>query len=188
MLFGPQRIPLKSEVYAVLRNADPADAEQLIRYMKTTTAETPFLLRNPEEIYHTIEEERAFIRRVNEAERDIMLLAELNGVHAGNASLLSLGSLQRTRHRCSMAIALYKDYWGLGLGHTMLNTLLEIARQTGYEQAELQVCTSNTRAIALYRDLGFTTTGILPRSMKYPDGSYADEYTMIKRLDEDGKS
>lgn len=184
MIYEPKEIQLRKGKRAILRSAEAEDAEALIRYLKATAAETPFLLRNPEEILLSPEEERAFIQRMNEAERDLMLLAEVDGVHAGNASLSSLGFLQRTRHRCSVAVALYKAFWGLGLGRCMLSTLLDTAKQIGYEQAELQVCTANSRAIALYQELGFTICGTLPHSMKYPDGSYADEYWMTKRLTE----
>ena len=182
MVFPPKEILLPKGERAVLRSPEPEDADALIRYMKKTTTETPFLLRNPEEIHMTLEEERAFLLRRKESERELMLLAEIHGVHAGSASLSSVSSLQRLRHRCSLAIALYKEYWGLGLGRAMLNTLLEQAVQLGYEQAELQVVTGNERAIALYQSLGFTICGTQPHSMKYPDGSYADEYTMIKPL------
>ena len=111
-----------------------------------------------------------------------MLLAELHDAHAGNASLSSLGSKQRIRHRCSLAIALYREYWGLGLGRVMLGALLDTAAELGYEQAELEVCTANTRAVALYQSLGFVICGTLPHSMKYTDGSYADEYKMVRAL------
>ena len=52
----------------------------------------------------------------------------------------------------------------------------------GYEQAELEVVASNENAIALYKMLGFSIYGERKHSMKYRDGSYADEYLMMKTL------
>ena len=182
MLFLPKEILLKNGERAVLRSADPEDAQMLLQYLKTTSAETPFLLRAPEEIFLTEASERAFITGKKEAERELLLLAEIDGVHAGNASLSSVGPYRRTAHRCSVAIALYKRYWGLGLGCAMLCAVLETAEQLGYEQAELQVSAANARAIALYESLGFYICGTLPQAMMFPDRSYADEYTMVKRL------
>ncbi len=182
MIVEPKAIRLPNGKSAVLRSAVPEDAEMLLRYMRITTSETPFLLRNPGEIRMTSEDEKRFLERIMGSPRELMLLAEIDGAHAGNASLSSLGSLERCMHRCRLAVALYKDYWGLGLGHAMLVDLLEAARRIGYEQAELQVCTENKRAIALYQKLGFSICGTLPHSMKYPDGQYADEYTMIRYL------
>ncbi len=34
----------------VLRNARPEDSADLIKYLKTTSAETPYLIREPDEI------------------------------------------------------------------------------------------------------------------------------------------
>lgn len=34
----------------ILRSAEESDAENLIDYLKTTAAETPFLIREPDEI------------------------------------------------------------------------------------------------------------------------------------------
>lgn len=40
----------------------------------------------------------------------------------------------------------------------------------------------NKNAIALYESMGFTIYGTLKRAMKYQDGSYADDYMMVKML------
>ncbi|MDE7286034.1 MAG: hypothetical protein K2N55_04205 [Lachnospiraceae bacterium] len=50
----------------------------------------------------------------------------------------------------------------------------------GYEQMELGVVEGNDRAKALYERFGFEATGKTPRALKYDDGSYKDEYTLIK--------
>ena len=64
----------------------------------------------------------------------------------------------------------------------MLNIVLQEAAKAGYEQAELEVVTSNDNAIALYKALGFDIYGKRKHSMKHKDGSYADEYLMTKML------
>ena len=184
MVFEPREYHLKNGDPVVLRSAEPEDAKRLLLYLRTTAEETPFLLRDPDEIRLTEEEEISFIRHWKESDRHLMLLAEINGIHAGNASFSSLGPARRTRHRCSVALALYKQFWGLGLGRIMLSTLLEVAEQNGYKQAELQVCTANTRAVSLYKDLGFVICGSIPRAMIYQDESSADEYSMVKQLGE----
>ena len=63
-----------------------------------------------------------------------------------------------------------------------MKSLLQEAGKIGYEQAELEVVTSNEQAIALYRGLGFDIYGTQKHSMKYKDGCYADEYLMVKFL------
>lgn len=71
-----------------LRNAREEDAEMLIDYLKQTCGETRFLVKEPEEITLTIEQEKNFIRNQNESEGNLMLLAFLNGKYIGNCSLM----------------------------------------------------------------------------------------------------
>lgn len=166
----------------LLRSAEEKDAEALIDYMKITAAETPFLLREPDEISLTIEQEQAFIKAKKNSENELLLIAEIGGRHIGNASLMSAGGFKRYRHRCEIAIALYQEYCGLGIGKAMLEMVLDIAKKSGYEQAELEVIANNKPAIALYEKLGFQKYGTFPDNMKYADGSYVDAYWMMKKL------
>ena len=151
-------------------------------YLKITAAETPFLLREPEEVKLTLEQEEAILRSSAEDPRALMLIARINGEYAGNCALLPLGNKQRIRHRCGAAIALYQKFCGLGLGRAMMETVIDTAEALGYEQIELEVVSGNNRAIHLYESLGFTAYGTRPRAMKYKDGSYADEILMVKVL------
>lgn len=182
MTFKSVSVQLKDGHTAILRSAEPEDAQELIDYLEITSAETPFLLRYPDEINITLDEETAFINECRESEHRLLLIAKIDGKHAGNASYMPLGTFQRCAHRCSVGIALYQRYCGLGLGRIMLNAVLQEAAKAGYEQAELEVVTSNESAVALYRTLGFDIYGERKRSMKYRDGSYADEYLMTKFL------
>lgn len=165
-----------------LRNAEPHDAQDLITYMKITSSETPFLIREPDEFHLTLEQEKNFIQNSIDSPRELMLIASAGDSHIGNCSLSGIGSFRRYRHRCTIAIALYQKYWGAGIGRLMLETVLSVAQELGYEQAELEVAASNTAAVALYEKLGFETYGIFPDNMKYADGSYTDTLWMMKKL------
>ena len=147
-----------------------------------TNAETPYLICEPEEITLSLEQEKAIITRKQEDERELLLLAFENGRHIGNVSLMSVGTSVRYKHRCNLAIALYKEYCGRGIGRLMLETIFDVARKTGYTQAELEVVTENLGAIALYEAVGFVKCGVLPNSMKYRDGTTVDSYWMVKIL------
>ncbi len=166
----------------VLRSAEESDAENLIQYLKATAAETPFLIREPDEITLSIEQEQAFIKAKKDSENELLLIAEIGGRHIGNCSIMRIGGYRRYRHRCEAAIALYKEYCGLGIGKAMLETALEAAKKMGYGQAELEVIVGNKPAIALYEKLGFQIYGTFPDNMKYADGSCADAYWMMKKL------
>jgi len=182
MKFGPIEIKDKKGRTIILRNAEVSDAEDLIKYLKVSTGETPFLIREPDEVSLTTVQEENFIKSRIEAERELMLIATCDGVHIGNCSLMSIGSYRRYQHRCEVAIALYQEFCGAGIGEAMLQTVLEVAKQAGYEQVELEVISDNVGAIALYKKLGFEKYGSFPNNMKYQDGKYADADWMMKRL------
>ena len=80
MKFGPIEIKDKSNRTIVLRNATPEDAEDLITYLKVTTAETPYLIREPEEVAMTREQEEAFINHCLNSDRSLMLIATLENI------------------------------------------------------------------------------------------------------------
>ena len=182
MQYEPRIISDKTGTTVTLRSAEPSDACDLLRYLKTTAAETPYLVREPEEITLSIAQEERFITEKRDAERELLLIASVNGQHIGNCALTEISSLQRCRHRCGIAIALYQAYCGRGIGRAMLEAVLETAKQIGYEQAELEVIAENESAIALYESLGFVKYGRMPCNVRYADGSDADAYWMMKKL------
>ncbi len=182
MRFGPVTIKDKLGREIILRSAEVSDGTDLVQYLKVTASETPFLIRELEEVTITVQQETAFLENKINDERELMLIATLDGKHIGNCSVMSLGSYKRYSHRCDIAIALYKEYWGVGIGKAMLETALDIARNIGYEQAELEVIADNKSAISLYEKLGFVKYGEFPNNMKYSDGSYANAYWMMKKL------
>lgn len=184
MLYTPGTFIDKLGREAVLRSAGSGDAPALIEYLKRTAAESRFLVREPDEADMPVDAEERFISAVNASERSLMLVAVTGDRLMGVCSLTEVGAKKRLRHRCSAAIALYKEYCGAGVGTLMMEALIRAAAELGYEQIELEVVSDNVPAIRLYEKLGFEKTGVLPRFMKYADGSYADAYWMVKRINE----
>ena len=182
MLYGPRTVRDKNGRKITLRNAEPEDAADLLLYLKVTAAETPFLVREPDEITLTDEQEAAFIRSKCAAERELLLIALEDGKHIGNCALMQITDLRRCRHRCGIAIALYQEYCGRGIGRAMLEAVLDAAGEAGYMQAELEVIAENDNAIALYESLGFKKYGRMPDNILYRDGHFADAYWMMKTL------
>lgn len=69
MIFEPIEATDRLGRTLILRNAEPEDATMLLEYLRKTSAETPFLLREPDEVKLTLEQEIKFIQRQKEAER-----------------------------------------------------------------------------------------------------------------------
>ena len=176
-------ITLKNGQSCVLRSPEQSDAEQLVEYVKATAGETDFVIRYPEEADIPVEQEKFFLQYFADAARDLMIIAEVDGKIAGNCQFSEIGKGRlKVRHRCSMAIGLYKEYWGLGIGSALIERLAEKAAELGYEQMELEVVSSNSRAIGLYTKMGFVKTGEIPKAMRYKDGTYDSVDIMVKDL------
>lgn len=156
MIFPEKKVILKDGRTAVLRSAVIEDAPDCLEYLRVTAAETPFLLREPEEANMTLRQEEAFLGGRLEDPDSLMLIARIDGEYAGDC--------------------------GLGLGRIMIETVVDVAKELGYEQMELEVINGNDRARHLYESLGFTPFGVRPHALKYKDGTYADETLMVKML------
>lgn len=182
MKFEPIEIKDKLGRIIVLRTAIPDDADDLIKYLEITSAETQYLIREPDEITITHEQEILFINNCLDSNKSLMLIATLNGKHIGNCSLNPIGKYKRYSHRCEVAIALYQEFCGYGIGRSMLENVLEVAKGLGFEQAELEVVSDNRSAIALYEKIGFKKYGSFPDNMKYTNGQYASADWMMKKL------
>ena len=183
MKIEKKKITLKNGQACVMRSPESEDAEELVKFIKATAEETDFLLRYPEEADIPVEQEKFFLQHFNDAARDLMILAEIDGKIAGNCHLSEVGkSRMKVRHRCACGVSLYREYWGLGIGTAMLEILEEKAAELGYEQMELEVVSSNERAIGLYIKMGFVKTGVVPDAMKFKGEKYDSLDIMVKKL------
>ena len=182
MEYTSKEILLKNGKTCLLRLAEDSDAEMLLEYLKATSAETPYMIREPEEVRTSVEEEIEFIRRNRENPRALHLLAFVDGVFAGSCSFAPTSERIRLQHRCNMGISLYRESWGQGVGTALVGEILAGAKAAGFEQMELDVVATNAPAIALYQKMGFETTGNVPHAFKYRDGTYADFLFMVKDL------
>ena len=182
MRIEPIEVVDKQGRKVILRSACEDDAEDLIKYLKETAKETPYLLREEDEINLTVEDEKGLIKMFLELDNALMLLAYVDSKHVGNCSFSPVGPFKRIAHRCDMAIVLYQKHCGCGIGSIMLETALRYAKEVGFEQAELEVVSTNTKAIKLYEKFGFKKYGVKPDNMKYSDGSYASMDWMMMKL------
>lgn len=181
MLFEEKIIALKDGTQALLRSPRASDAPALLDYLKTTSAETEFVLRYPEECTMTVEQEERFIESVNASAGSVMIVCEINGRIAGNCSL-SMGGRIKVRHRGSVAIALYREFWGKGIGTRLFEEMIALGRQHGLIQLELEFIEGNERGRALYEKMGFEIVAVRPDAYCLKDGSLRKEYLMMKKL------
>ncbi len=80
-------------------------------------------------------------------------------------------------HEGMLGMGLLPDYRGRGLGERLIRAALDAATRAGFERVSLSVYASNTRAMALYRKVGFVHEGTRVRGRKV-DGAYDDIHMM----------
>ncbi len=182
MIHAAEELTLRDGRCCTIRSVEPDDAGSMLEYMKIMLGETPFLLRTPEEFNYSAEEEAAVLTRRRDDPRCLMLLVVLDGQIIASADVCSHGAKSRLMHRGELGISVRKDYWRQGIGSALMERLIAFAKQSGYEQIELTVESKNRRALALYLKYGFMVYGTRPHGMKYPDGSYDNDYLMVKML------
>lgn len=183
MEFQGKTIALKDGRTALLRAPKLEDAPEMARYLPAVLGETHFMLRYPEEQQITVEQERGILERSLAAEDEMLILCEAEGEIVGSSHISFMSSRIKTRHRASVGIALRRAWWGQRIGAAMMRALIDAARQRdGVEQIELQYIEGNTRARALYENLGFRVAGIFPDAVKLKDGTLLNEYHMILKL------
>ena len=182
MLFEPVSLTLKDGRTAVLRPPCADDAAEMIACMRDTAGETDFLLGYPEERNIPLEKEAAFLAAMAEGTNTMMIMCEVDGYLAGNCHL-AFNTKIKKRHRASVAIALRKAYWGLGIGTRMFSMMVEAAQtRPGIRLLELEVIEGNSRARALYEKFGFRIVALHPNAILLKDGTVLHEYLMQKVL------
>lgn len=183
MFFAPMTFAMKDGRTAILRSPNPEkDAADLVQYLYDTAADTPFVLRTPAEIRYTVEGEEAFLRNVVDNPDACMLVCEVDGKLAGNCQITFRRGI-KTRHRCDIAIALRKAYWGNGIGTAMFTEMERLARQReGVTVMELEFIEGNARARGLYEKMGFRIVGMHPDAIRQENGELAALYLMQKQL------
>ena len=139
----------------ILRSGEEQDGEQLRRMAWQAYGESRFLSKEQEEFTQTAEQESAWIMRMLHDPRAVLLFAELDGTIVGNAMLHPVAESSRQRQRCQVGLTVLQAHWSKGIGKALLALLISMARESAYEQVELEVVADNVRAISLYEKLGF---------------------------------
>lgn len=180
-----RKVKLKDGRNCLIRNADDKDALAMLNMYVQTHNETCFLLAYGDERTFTEEQEAGFLKIMAESDRDVQLMAFVDGEPSGCASLTSLGNKIKIRHRSELGMSILKEYWNLGIGSQLMKAIIECALKAGIEQIELEVVSDNTSAVVLYKKFGFKECGRNPKGFKKRTGEYQELISMRKELKTD---
>ncbi len=154
-----------------IRQAKVEDAPFIVAAAKAIAEEPGYFVSLP----HEINEEK--VRHTIETIEGIYLVAEKNGHIVGQA-FLELLHLQSISHVAQLTIGVHQGHQEKGIGTKLMQTLIEWAKQSSpVEKIELNVRATNTRAIALYKKMGFHEEGRLKKRIKVGD-LYIDDILM----------
>lgn len=173
---------LKNGEKLVVRSTEPEDAERELEICKQKAKETRFLSRGELDKFPTQEDFKIWAKEYGEDEKACSVVAVYKGIIVGTGHIDWYGGKLRSKHKCDLDLGVLKDYWGIGIGGKIMQTLIDVAQEAGHEQIELNVVEENVKAIKMYESFGFVATGKQPHAMKYEDGTYADMIFMVKPL------
>ncbi len=149
---------LKNGKTVEIRHGAISDAKRILDYMYLIHRQTKNLVREPEEFKLTLEEEEAFIKKVEASNEQVMLIA-LDGEKVISTSGFHGSGLKRVKHRVSLGISILEDYRGLGLGKILMLQLEKEAIKLGKTKIDLEVRKDNIGAIKLYEKVGYKHEG-----------------------------
>ena len=89
--------------------------------------------------------------------------------------ILHPNNVGRCGHICNASYAVERNARGQGIGEKLVTHCLSKAAELGFKIMQFNaVVASNTRALALYKKLGFVQLGVIPGGFRMKDGTYED--------------
>ena len=109
-----------------------------------------------------------------------MIVAEINDKVVGWLAFQSQGR-KRLSHVGSLGMMIRKNYRGIGIGKMLIKALLDWAEKNPLiEKVSLGVLSTNRRAIALYKSMGFVEEGRKMKEIKINENEYVDDILVYK--------
>ena len=159
----------------VYRSADVSDAENLLLYLKKVGSETDNLSYGSAGFRISKESEERFIRRFQNDQNSLMLVAVCDGEIVANSSIES-NRILRYSHRAELSITVLRDFWGRGIGTRLMKEMIDFSRGVGIEVLHLEVRSDNLRAKYLYEKFGFKKYATFHKFFKIDDEYYDADF------------
>ena len=173
----PRQHRLQNGRTLLIREAQAEDAAAALGYLHAVCGESDYLGFGPGEFELTEAEEADCLRTFQAAPNRLYLVGLLDGTLVSTLSFTA-GHRARTRHAGEFGMSVLQPHWGLGIGSSMLDALLEWARRSGIvTKVNLRVRTDNERAIRLYESKGFVFEGTIRKAI-FIGGAYYDHLCM----------
>jgi len=175
-------VSLKDGRSCIVRNGTQRDAQAVLSNFILTHGQTDFLTTYPDETSFTLEQEEAYLQRKVTSEREVELVAEVDGEIVGTARVDLIRAAEKTRHRASFGISIDRAFSGIGIGRALTEACIACAKAARYVQLELEVVAENQTAINLYQSVGFVEYGRNPKGFHSRSGGWQEIVLMYLEL------
>jgi RimJ/RimL family protein N-acetyltransferase len=153
----------------IIRSAVVRDAEQLSAVRLRIDGETENLDREQGEAFIDASGFEQLIQADSESTRNLFLVAAIDGRLVG-FSRCEGSPLRRFSHKVEFGVCVLKDFWGYGIGRSLVKESVSWADSNEIRKINLQVLETNITAIELYKKFGFEIEGTLKNDKVLSDG------------------
>lgn len=154
----------------IIREAEPTEYPLLDDFLYEAIF-IPEGVKAPPRSIISSPELQVYVTDFGAQKHDRALLAETDGKIVGAVWVRIMNDYGHIDDRTpSLAISLYKEYRGLGIGTALMKKMLSMLKHAGYEQTSLSVQKANY-AVNMYRKLGYEIVK-----------ENEEEYIMVKHL------
>ena len=97
--------------------------------------------------------------------KEVSVVAEVDGRLVANSEVVRERLASTSKHGV-LAISVHRGYRATGIGTEMMACLIDLSREAGMKTLELHVLSTNPRALALYKKLGFKHAGVIEKKIR----------------------
>ena len=173
MVFPETTHTLRDGRTLLLRPPVSSDAQACVAFHKAVGGETDFLLCDENGIAGlTVKGEEAYLAA---SRTDPEVPMWLGFVDDALVCVFDIrpGGRPRTRHVGTVALAVKRAYWGLGIGSIAMQAMVDFGKASEtLAKLTLDVREGNDRAIRLYERFGFVRTGVHRGFIRIGDTDY----------------
>ncbi|NBI07436.1 GNAT family N-acetyltransferase [Senegalia massiliensis] len=177
-----KKVLLKNNNKLLIRETRKEDAKKLINYIQEISVQSDFLTFGRGEFNISVEDEEKMLENILNSNNNLNIIALIDNKIVGNLTFRG-GHRPRIKHTGEFGVSVLKEYWCIGIGKELVKHLITWAEDGDIiKKINLRVREDNTKAIELYKKLGFKKEGIITRDL-YLNGKYYSSIQMGLELD-----